>query len=256
MDNDDKTIGRILTRREALSLAATGGLALLVGGRATTAFSASQGKTTLVDLVATPEITEGPFFVDEMLKRSNLLGDTKRASVVEGVPLKFKVVVYDLKGTKGVPLSGAHVDIWHCDAAGAYSGESQQDEDTSGESWLRGYQITDKDGSAVFETIYPGWYPGRAVHIHFKVRTHSKSGNVTHDFSSQWFFEEALNEKVMAKAPYDGRDDRRVRNSRDGIYGARQADGTPVGSHLMMPLKESGTGAYHGEFSIALNLER
>ena len=70
------------------------------------------------------------------------------------------------------------MDIWHCNALGAYSDVSDPGFDTSGQQFLRGYQATDANGVATFSTIYPGWYSGRTVHIHFKIRTGMQRGRV------------------------------------------------------------------------------
>ena len=103
------------------------------------------------------------------------------------------------------------MDIWHCDAHGLYSDVSDPRFDTQGKKFLRGYQTTDSNGVAKFITIYPGWYQGRAVHIHFKIR--SGSGPV-YEFVSQLFFDDALSDQVYNQAPYDGRGARTPRNGR------------------------------------------
>src|SRR5688572_19954711 len=147
MDNDDLIIGRILSRREALALAGAAGFSLLSrGGGGTEGLAVS---SRAIDLVATPQVTEGPFFVDEKLNRSNLLEGTTRPSVVNGLPLKLRLAIYELNVPKGIPLSGAHVDIWHTDAIGVYSDEASgsiQNENTKGQTWLRGYQVSDANG--------------------------------------------------------------------------------------------------------------
>lgn len=208
-----------------------------------------------VDLVATPELTEGPFFVDKMLERSDVIGKTDRETVKNGIPLELVVTVLAVKDGKGVPLKGAHLDIWHADTAGVYSAEPSnpmQREDTSKETWLRGYQVTDSDGVVKFKTIFPGWYMSRTSHIHFKIRTYTKSGNVTREFTSQFFFDEKINDAVLAQKAYAA--ERATRNDRDGIFRERQADGTTAGSHLTLRTKAIGKG-YVGEFKVALVME-
>jgi protocatechuate 3,4-dioxygenase beta subunit len=111
------------------------------------------------------------------------------------------------------------VDIWHCNALGAYSDVSDPGFDTSGQQFLRGYQATDANGVAAFTTIYPGWYSGRTVHIHFKIRTGVGEGETSfYDFTSQLFFDEALNDQVHTQQPYAIKGDRDTLNSRDNIY--------------------------------------
>ena len=114
----------------------------------------------------TPEVTEGPFYFDPRLLRPNI------AEGKQGVPITLLLQIVDA-GCK--PLNGARVDIWHCDATGVYSNYSGQGDDpehqisTEGQSFLRGTQLADPRGVVRFQSIYPGWYPGRTTHIHFKV---------------------------------------------------------------------------------------
>jgi protocatechuate 3,4-dioxygenase beta subunit len=252
MDNDDAMVGQILTRREAMLRFGAAGIGLLAGGTALGKAIAVGEPQKKVDLYASPALTEGPFFVDDKLNRSNLLGDTKREAVAKALPLHLAIAVYKLTSSGPKPLQGAHVDIWHCDAAGVYSDESHpmNSENTAGQHWLRGYQVADAKGIVQFDTIYPGWYPGRATHIHFKVRTFD-GAKETHEFTSQWFFDEAVNEKVYTAPPYSKRDGQRTRNERDGIFSERQVDGTSAGSHLMLTLSDGKKGKV-GKFSVGL----
>jgi protocatechuate 3,4-dioxygenase beta subunit len=109
---------------------------------------------------------------------------------------------------------------------------------------------------AEFQTVYPGWYVSRTVHIHVKVRTYDTGANKTHEFTTQLYFDEATNDRILSKAPYSDRGARRVRNESDGLYAARQADGTMVGSHLLMTFSglPKGTGS-KAEFALALKLD-
>jgi protocatechuate 3,4-dioxygenase beta subunit len=102
------------------------------------------------------------------------------------------------------------VDIWHCDAGGVYSGFGAG---ASSRTFLRGLQKTNAHGVAHFRTIYPGWYPGRTVHIHVKVHV---GGNVVH--TGQLFFSDRLTDAAYRKAPYSRRPDRSPRNSGDAIF--------------------------------------
>src|SRR4029079_8469287 len=88
---------------------------------------------------------------------------------------------------------------------------------TKGKKFLRGSQTTDANGQATFTTIYPGWYPGRAVHIHFKIRNGTASQQV-HEFTSQFFFDESVTDEVHAQAPYSQKGYRTLKNEGDGIY--------------------------------------
>lgn len=133
------------------------------------------------------------------------------------------------------------VDIWHCDAAGVYSDVQE----TQGQKFLRGYQMTDGSGTAQFVTLYPGWYSGRATHIHFKIRG-SSAKQPDYEFTSQIYFDDAVTDRVYAQAPYAARGARSVRNDQDGIF--RRG-----GDRLIVPVRQSGEG-YEGQFDIGLEL--
>ena len=233
MQNDDHQTGRILSRREALAL--LGGAAMLAGGvRPGVAQS-------LPSCVVTPEQMEGPFFTDVRLNRSDIRSDPTDHSVKTGVPLALTLRVSSVGAAGCAPLAGAMVDVWHCDAAGEYSDSGRN---TAGKKFLRGHQVTDANGAARFTTIYPGWYPGRAVHIHFKVRI-TAGPALGSEMTSQLYFDEAVTDRVLARAPYSVRG-QRTRNSEDGLF--RRG-----GSRLMLALSESG-GGYAGEYHIGMKL--
>jgi hypothetical protein len=125
------------------------------------------------------------------------------------------------------------VDIWHCDAQGVYSDATDPGFNTVGQKFLRGYQETDANGQAQFLTIYPGWYNGRAVHIHFKIRTAlDESG---HEFTSQLFFNDDFTDVVYTQAPYASEGQRTLLNEQDGIY--QQSGGL-----LTLNVAETGDG--------------
>ena len=233
---DDLPVGRILTRREVLALFGAAGAAILVAcasGQSGAAQSTSvpsqsppsastqapSAATTsaLPACIVRPALTEGPYFVDEKLNRSDIRSDPSDGSVTAGAPLSLTVRVARIAGSACTPLSGATVDVWHCDALGVYSDASDPGFNTKGKKFLRGSQVTDANGNAQFTTIYPGWYQGRAVHIHFKIRTTAGSG-AAYDFTSQWFFDESLTDQVHAQAPYASKGQGRLRNEGDGIF--------------------------------------
>lgn len=228
MQNDDHPTGHVLTRREAVALLAAAGCSLLAGR---SPVSGQSGPACVVR----PEQTEGPFFVDERLNRSDLRTDWVDGKVAPGMPLDLTLVVSRLAGGSCAPMAGVVVDLWHCDHRGAYSDAE--------EKFLRGYQVTDARGRARFKTIYPGWYSGRTVHIHFKLRS-APTVRPGFDFTSQFYFDDALTDRVYTQAPYAARGARRVRNDRDGIY-------RHGGSQLLLSLAPSGAG-YAGTFEVAL----
>lgn len=183
----------------------------------TTAEPAAVATTVpLPTCVVRPEQTEGPYFVDTQLNRSDIRSDPADGSVRAGALLSLAFRVARV-GDTCAPLPGAMVDVWHCDADGVYSGVSDNNfGSTAGQQFLRGYQVTDAGGAATFTTIYPGWYPGRAVHIHFKIRTEENGAN--YEFTSQLYFDDAFTDAVFTREPYSARGERNTRNNSDGIY--------------------------------------
>src|SRR3954466_14475668 len=180
-----------LTRRESL-LRFVGAAAAVGGGAAwkldheADAAGPLAVSTGVVACVLSPELTEGPYYVD---------GEKLRRNITEGKPglaLQLDLKVVNASTCKVV--KNAAVDIWHCDASGAYSGAVANN---PGTNFLRGVQKTNAKGIASFKTIYPGFYPGRAVHVHVKVHV---GGNVVH--TGQLFFPAAVTSAVYAKAPY------------------------------------------------------
>ena len=174
----------------------------------------------------TPEMTEGPYYLDTDLLREDVTEGTP------GLPLRLQVLVADSQAC--TPLTNAAVDIWHCDAQGFYSGVNARPGGGAGESpavdsgtFLRGIQLTGEDGVAAFTTIYPGWYTGRTVHIHMKVHIDGEAadtdtydgGHVSH--TGQLFFDDTISDEVYgANAAYAGRDNgQRTRNDQDNILG-------------------------------------
>ena len=245
MHNDDRPIGRVLTRREAVALLGVSGFAIVTGcGRVKGGSGEGAAAASLPGCVVRPAQTEGPYFVDELLNRSDIRSDPTSGIVKPGTPLQLTMNVSRIAGTECTPLAGARVDVWHCDASGVYSDVTDPRFNTVGQKFLRGYQVTDAAGAARFLTVYPGWYEGRTVHIHFKVRTDPGAGQ-GHEFTSQLYFDDALSQAVFAKAPYAARGQRTARNSDDGIF-------RNGGAQLLLAPEPSGDG-YSGSFGIGLN---
>lgn len=232
---------RVSTRRALLGFIGAGGAALLAGSlkRASAAQSEAAG------CVVRPRHIEGPYFVDAGLSRSDIRSDPRTGVIRQGVPLRLAFRVSQLSGSRCLPLTGAQVDVWQCDAAGLYSETKEWQESTIGQQFLRGYQVTDRRGLAAFTTIFPGWYPNRAVHIHFKIRTEQR-GTGGREFTSQIYFDDELTDAIHALPAYAGRGARKVRNDRDLLFLFR-------GSRLILPLREEKKG-YAGTFDIALDL--
>jgi protocatechuate 3,4-dioxygenase beta subunit len=163
----------------------------------------------------TPEQTEGPFY---------LAGDMVRRDITEGLPgrpLRLGIRVVDAACE---PVRGAVVDVWHTDVDGDYSGfadgSGSADDAAEGTTFLRGSQVADGEGIVEFGTVYPGWYQGRAVHIH--VKAHLAGTTV---LTSQLYFPEDLTDEVHAREPYVAHGARDTRNEDDPIAGDPQAAG-------------------------------
>lgn len=216
---------RSLLRALSLSPFAITGVGVFSG--AVRAEAAAAGLIAANVCMVSPEVTEGPYYLDQGLER---------ADITEGRPgsalsLRLQVVTADC-----VPVPDARVAIWHCDAEGNYSGYPRQGSDravdTSGQTFLRGSQPTDAEGVATFQTIYPGWYRGRTTHIHSKVFIGEKTV-----LTSQVFFPDALSEYLYRFVPpYSDREVQRdTMNRNDGI--ARQAG---EGAYAM--IRETASG--------------
>jgi len=187
-----------LTRRRLLEILGGAGAAALSGcGSSSTSASSTSGSTsgtttsgTTASCVLTPELTVGPYFVDEKLNRSDLTTNTTDTNVLNATPLTLTMTIMEYASSGCSALVGAQVDVWHADAAGIYSDESV--ENTTGQTFLRGYQITDSNGAVTFKTVVPGWDSGRTIHIHVMIRTLSSSGSVLTEFATQLFFDQTL----------------------------------------------------------------
>lgn len=264
-DEDDRTIGRILGRREVLVLFGAGGAAALVtacggdsspsstptsgatqtsGGAVATSTSASGGaatsaaSTAVPSCIVVPELTEGPYFVEENLNRSDIRSDPSTGTIKPGVQLNLSLNVSRVSANACQVLPNAKVDVWHCDAKGAYSDVSANEGgSTVGQKFLRGYQDTDANGQAKFVTIYPGWYTGRAVHIHFKIRVNNT------EFTSQLFFDDTLSDSILTQVAYQ-KSGNRIRNANDNIYRS-------AGDVLLLQLTKSGD-VYNATFNIGI----
>jgi len=245
--DDDAPIGHVLARREVLVLlGTTAGAALLAAwaSRRQTPFGIAEAAAADPSCVVRPELTEGPYFVDERLNRSDIRSDPTTGDVRPGVPLALTFAVSRIDGGSCVPLEGALVDVWQCDASGIYSDVRDAGFDTTGQEFLRGYQVTAADGSASFVTIYPGWYRGRTVHIHFKIRTDPDSTSGL-EFTSQLFFDDELTDVVYVQQPYASRGDRTIRNTDDTIY-------QQGGDQLLLSPAADGSGGYVATFVIGI----
>jgi len=213
----------------------------------------------------TPEQEQGPYYIDT----GNLRVDLTEGK--PGVPLKLRIALVDAKDC--APLARAAVDIWHCDAAGVYSGFAAGGRgrgrgpggpppggpppEFGGQGFgppparisnearfLRGVQVTNAAGLVEFTTIYPGWYEGRTIHIHLKVHA---GGHVSH--TGQLFLPEEITEDVARLEPYA---------RRAGVYRTTQAEDMVFrgqhGASSMLALTRLQNGSNAGGFRAAATL--
>jgi protocatechuate 3,4-dioxygenase beta subunit len=171
--------------------AGTGGVAGAGGGGACTVY---------------PQEIEGPFYQDLDLLRSDIREDR------QGTETHLEITV--IRASDCTPIADVTVDVWQCDAVGVYSGFTGQlgGVDTTGMKWLRGSQITDPAGIVKFITIYPGWYPGRTTHIHFKVHF-----TPTTESTSQMYFPEDITSTVYTTGVYAARGQKDTSNDADAF---------------------------------------
>ncbi|MDO9486265.1 MAG: intradiol ring-cleavage dioxygenase [Actinomycetota bacterium] len=235
-----------VSRRRALALGGSIGLGGMLAAFGMNSVEAATPNPTSVDAqikallkgsgtcTTTPELTQGPYWFDVDSIRSDIRDGRP------GMPLVLAFKVLDITGCttagQGTPIPNSVVEIWHCDAGGAYSGfESgqagrpgngsgtmssgsyskgdQEASPTDDGTYLRGAQVANADGIVKFTTLHPGWYPGRTVHIHLKVHLNKKSV-----LTSQVFFNEKVNSAVYATTPYKSRTGRATFNSGDSIF--------------------------------------
>ena len=213
-----------LTRRGSL-LTLGGFVAAAFGWSASESAGAgpSAVATGLVTCVLTPEQTEGPYYVANEHVRRNITEGRP------GTPLTLRTTVVNASNCK--PIKGAAVDVWHADS-GVLGNTG---------TFMRGIQRANAKGLALFQTVYPGWYRGRTVHIHVKVHI---GGNVVH--TGQLYFPDSLTDVVYAHSPYSSRPNRDTRNATDSVY-------RNGGSKSMLAVHKSGAGYVA---SIAMGVHR
>ncbi len=192
------------------------------GGASTSTGPATGPTTTLAaeGCVLDPELTSGPYYLDHPAVRRDITEGRP------GAPMEVHFTVVDATTCK--PIPDAAVDIWHCDANGEYSGfngntlAETQANGRNDKRYLRGVQLTDAAGEVTFTSIYPGWYEGRAIHIHLKVFVggHAGStydgGHVSH--IGQVFFDDTTSDALMKTGAYAPHTGTRTRNDEDSIY--------------------------------------
>lgn len=164
------------------------------------------------DCSVSPTETKGPFPIKTpaQLVLANIKSDR------QGVPLLINLSIVNAKNNCA-PLANALVDVWHCDKDGYYSeygGTGMQQADFTNVHFLRGRQAADANGNVSFISIYPGWYSGRAPHIHIEIL----NANGTSLLVTQLAFPENINASVYASSLYAAKGQADTSNSRDNIF--------------------------------------
>src|SRR2546421_11932936 len=219
METDRITRVASLVRIGGFVAAAVGASAWKLGSAAESEGAGPAGVASgAVGCVLMPEQTEGPYYIAKEKLRRNITEGRP------GTPLTLKLRVVDASTCK--PIKGAAVDVWHADARGVYSGFGAG---AGNRTFMRGIQRTDASGLARFRSVYPGWYPGRTVHIPVKVHV---AGNVVH--TGQLYFPDKLTDRVFRRVPYSRRGRRTTRNSNDFVF----ANG---GRRSMLGLRKRGS---------------
>lgn len=246
-NNDDE--GALFSRASALALLGFGGAAALTACGSVGASSAPALAAAATACAATLEGEIGPYFADDSLatfNRADLRANLDGSAAQSGIPLTLTLLVVDTKAACAA-MSGVQIDLWHCNGAGVYSDIASQN--TSTQTWLRGYQITGSSGSVTFTTIVPGWYQGRTTHIHVRVRSMYNSASSTSDGSNttQVFFPQTVIDTLATSvAPYSGEGKNPTTNASDRVY-AQQTQ-----SKNELVLTGSASSGYAASFTVGL----
>ena len=188
--------------------------------------------------IVRPQQTAGPFPSKTQLDRSDIRSEPGGGNAKPGLPLRMVIRVGRMMADACRAYPGVAVDLWQCDVNGLYSGYAS--EGTAGLAFLRGYQLTDGTGTSEFVTIFPGSYPGRAVHLHFAVRLQPTSAS--RSFTSQLYFPEPVLSEVFSQPPYSAQ--KPQANTTDSIFNSG-------GSNLIPRMSKSASG-WLAEFDIGL----
>ena len=213
-----------ISRRQAMGILAVAGAGVMLGcggGKAATSTSTTSTSTSgsSTSCTVTPEGEEGPYFVDDSatgFNRSDIRSNLDGSNTQSGIPFTLSIYVYDSENSCAA-TANVQVDIWHCSASGIYSAEDV--EITSGETWLRGYQLTDANGLVTFVTIIPGWYSGRTTHIHLRLRSTYDSTSTGGTNTTQLFFPQDTIDTISTTiSPYSSEGKNPTTNATDCLH--------------------------------------
>lgn len=211
--------------------------------------NSTSGVGTTGNCITTADEVEGPYpYVG-----GEITNPLQRADVTAGqtgLPLTLNFTVINVNDNCAI-VPGARVDIWHCNKDGYYSGYGNQNggslgtQSYVGQTWLRGFQLTDATGKAQFITIYPGWYQGRATHIHIEVFVNNVLKKAT-----QITFPETISDVVHVTSLYAAHGINTMRNSADGIFNNSATDL----ANETVAVTGNTTIGYTGNYTIGLAL--
>jgi protocatechuate 3,4-dioxygenase beta subunit len=227
----------------ASSSPTTGSTSTTTTGTTTTTTTTTTGTTTSTAssaCVLIPEETVGPYPLFNDIASAAIY---QREDITEGrpgLPLRLTLSIVNVN-LACAPVTTAMVYVWHCDKDGFYSGYNQAGGDMRGQTFCRGVQTTDTNGQVRFTTIYPGWYQGRATHIHFRVYL-----ALDLQATSQLAFQDNINSAVYATSQYAARGNNPVATLRDGIF----SDGV---TYQLPTIRENATlGGYDAELKVGI----
>jgi protocatechuate 3,4-dioxygenase beta subunit len=237
-----QTLPKRMSRRQALEVLGAAGAALTAACSGETPTSPSStttsGTTTTGGSGGTSGTTSCAVSPTETVGPYPSLGDYVRRNITEGkpgLPLTLTITVVNASGNCA-PVANASVEIWQCDHSGVYSEYG----DGRGQTFLRGIQVSDAQGQVTFETVYPGWYQGRATHIHVEVTLNGRSIKVT-----QIAFPEDVTAEVYRTGVYAAKGQNGTTNARDNVF----SDGVSL---EMISLSGNTSSGYTGTFTVGV----
>ncbi len=243
-------VDKEISRRQAIGLLAVAGAGVMLGcggGTKTSTTTTTTTTTANTSCTVTPEDEEGPYFVDDSatgFSRSDIRSNLDGSNTQSGIPLTRSIYAYDSENSCAA-MANVQVDIWHCNGSGIYSAEDV--EDTTGETWLRGYQITDSNGLATFKTIIPGWYAGRTTHIHLRLRSTYDSTTTGGTNTTHLFFPQDVIDTINSTiSPYSAEGANPTTNASDHVYSGEVDGGT------LLTLSGDNTNGYTATFKVNL----
>ncbi|KAF1926074.1 putative extracellular dioxygenase, partial [Didymella exigua CBS 183.55] len=189
--------------------------------------------------ILTPEVTQGPYWVQGELIREDITEEQ------EGVPLHLDIQVIDVNTCEPVP--SVYIELWHCNSTGVYSGVvasgngDSSDASNIDATFLRGINQADDSGVVQFDTTFPGHYTGRATHIHVMTHTLNATVNANNTLAGnsmshvgQMFFDQDLISLVEAVEPYAGNTQSITENADDSILGEEAEDVDPMIEYVLL----------------------